>query len=85
MASCALALFVVAAFLALIALASSEPGERKLTALIGLGVIIALWVFPTPWFMWAGLPFPAIAAIIALATVYFWARVATEQLRQAFA
>lgn len=85
MASYTLALFVVAAFLALIVLAFSEPGERKPTALIGLGLIIALWVFPTPWFMVAGFSFSAIAVIIALATVTFWALAATDQLRQGFA
>lgn len=81
---CASALFVVAAFLALIAFAFSESGERKPTAFIGLGVFIALWVLPTPCFMWVGLPFSFIVAIIALATVVFWARVATDQLCQAF-
>lgn len=83
MASCALALFVVAAFLALIAVALSDPSDRRLAAGVGVVASALFWTVPLVMLWWIGTPFSFIVFVIALSTVVMWALLADHALKQA--
>ena len=85
MASYALALFVVAAFLALIAVALSDPSERRLAAGVGVVASALFWTVPLVMLWWIGAPFSFIVFVIALSTVVMWALIADHAIKQALA
>lgn len=80
-----LALFVVAALLALIAVGFSDPSDRRLTTGIGVVVSASFWTVPLVMLSWIGAPFSFIVFVIALSTVAIWALLADHALKQAFA
>ena len=80
----ALAFFILAAFLALIALFFSAPSDRRLTAGIGVVVSASFWTVPLVMLSWIETPFSVILLVIALSTVLIWALLATTVLEEAF-
>ncbi|EFQ79383.1 hypothetical protein [Corynebacterium pseudogenitalium] len=85
MDSYTLGLFIVAALLALIAVALSDPSDRHLAAGVGVVVSALFWTVPLVMLWWIGTPFSFIVFVIALSTVVMWALLADHALNQAFA
>lgn len=79
-----LALFVVAALLALIAVGFSDPSDRRLTTGIGVVVSASFWTVPLVMLSWIGTQFSVILLVIALSTVAIWALLAKTALEEAF-
>lgn len=81
----ALAFFILAAFLALIAVGFSDPSDRRLTTGIGVVVSASFWTVPLVMLSWIGTQFSVILLVIALSTVAIWALLADHALNQALA
>lgn len=80
----ALAFFILAAFLALIALFFSDPSDRRFTAGIGVVVSASFWTVPPVMLSWIGTQLSVILLVIALSTVAIWALLAKTVLEEAF-